>query len=280
MNPPITAWQVGAATVRIFNLGTLQVDLSAWFTIPQEQLPAAYAAAMAAPILIPAQCLHVALPGMSLLVDACDAAGIAHSSFAPPNYQPPPDLLTQMQSAGIAPESVTHVVITHPHFDHISGLTREHDGQMAPCFPNARHYLGRADDAQIHKLMHDPRSLESRTLGVVQQHGLLELADAQHDINSSVAIIATPGETPGHQIVRVRSEGQTLYYLGDLYHHQIEFAYPDVMVPWADVAATEQSRAMLAAAALAEDARLIATHIAGVGRLRQTHKGVMWQSAE
>ncbi len=280
MTTSATPWQVGAATVRIFTVGTLRVDLSTWFDLPQDRWPAAYAADIAEPVLIPAQCTHIEMPGMSMLVDACDAAGLADSSYAPPNYQPPPDLLTQLRGAGIAPEFITHVVITHPHFDHISGLTHERDGQIVPCFPHARHYLGRADEAQIHKLMHDPHSLESRTLGVVQQHGLLELSQPPYDINDSVSIIAAPGETPGHQIVRVHSEGQTLYSLGDLYHHPIEFAYPNVMVPWADATATEQSRAMLITAALAEDALLVTAHIAGAGRLRQTHDGVVWQSAE
>lgn len=279
MNIPSATWQVGAATVRIFNLGTLRVDLAAWFRLPHERWPAAYAADMAAPILVPAQCTHVALPGMSLLVDACDPAGLADSSYAPPGYRPPPDLPAQLQHAGIAPESVTHVVITHPHFDHISGLTHERDGQFVPCFPHARHYLGRADEAQVHKIMRDARSLEGRTLGVVQQHGLLELSEPPHDIDASVSIIAAPGETPGHQIVRVRSDGQTLYSLGDLYHHPLECAHPDVMVFWADAAATAQSRAMLAAAALAEDALLVAAHIPGAGRLRRAHAGVVWQAA-
>lgn len=279
MDTTFVTWQVGDATVRIFTLGTLRVDLSAWFDVSHKQLPAAYTADMAAPILIPAQCTHIALPGMSLLVDACDAASIAHSSFAPPNYQPPPGLLAQLRAAGIAPESITHVVITHPHFDHISGLTHERDGQILPCFPHARHFLGLADEAQIHKIMRDPQSLEARTLGIVAQHGLLEIAAPPHEINESVRIIAAPGETPGHQIVRVHAQGQTSYSLGDLYHHQIEFAYPDVMVPWADAAATEQSRAMLTAAALEENALLVAAHIIGAGRLQRTTQGVMWHTA-
>ena len=79
-------------------------------------------------------------------------------------------------------------------------------------------------------------------------------------------------------IVRVHSEGQTLYLLGDLIHHPVEIERPEVMVHWADVEATRSSRRRLIESALAEDARLVATHIVPVGRLERTPQGVVWKA--
>jgi glyoxylase-like metal-dependent hydrolase (beta-lactamase superfamily II) len=149
---------------------------------------------------------------------------------------------------------------------------------MEPAFPNARHYLGRADwehpDTQA--ALADAGSLESRTLGVLRERGLLDLVEEDRDLGGGVRIIAAPGESPGHQIVRVESQGQVLYCLGDLYHHPVEVERPDWMATWADREATPASRRALTQAALAENALLLAAHISGVGRLQRTAAGVWW----
>ena len=48
------------------------------------------------------------------------------------------DLLT---AAGYAPDSITHVVCTHLHVDHVGWNTRLVDGQWVPTFPNAEYVL-------------------------------------------------------------------------------------------------------------------------------------------
>ena len=90
-------------------------------------------------------------------------------------------------------------------------------------------------------------------------------------------MIAAPGETPGHQIVRLHSQGKTLYLLGDLYHHVVEVEQPGWGVKWSDIATAQASRQAFAQRALAEDALLIATHIWGVGRLQPGSDGVTWE---
>ena len=91
--------------------------------------------------------------------------------------------------------------------------------------------------------------------------------------------LPVPGETPGHQIVRVHSQGRTLYYLGDLYHHVLKAQHPDWAAVWSDAAAARQSRDRLATRALSEDALLIATHIPAPGRLRRLPSSLEWQIA-
>jgi glyoxylase-like metal-dependent hydrolase (beta-lactamase superfamily II) len=170
------------------------------------------------------------------------------------------------------------VVITHLHFDHFSGVTREHEGRPLPTFSHARHHIGRADWAGVAEKLVAPDSLEHKTLAVIQRHGLLSPVERDTDLTAEVHILAAPGETPGHQIVRLHSNGETLYCLGDLFHHTVEVERPEWVVHWADAETTLSSRQRLIAAALAEDALLMATHIPTLGRLAATADGVRWDA--
>jgi glyoxylase-like metal-dependent hydrolase (beta-lactamase superfamily II) len=177
-----------------------------------------------------------------------------------------------------APPTPRRAISSRP--AHYSGIITRRDGAESLCFPRARHHLARADWDELQDELRDPESLERRTLGLARQAGLLDLVDGRRDLAGYVTIIPAPGETPGHQIVRVASEGQVLYCLGDLYHHPVEVDRPDWMVHWADRAANLSSRRMLADAALAENATLVAAHIPGCGRLRSAGGGCRWEQAD
>ena len=274
--------EVGEATVTIINVGDLRFSLRDEMAVPEEEWRPTHADVFAAPLVFPSQCFHIAAPGLSLMVDAGRYDVPEGSGFAIPGYAPPPPLPDQLTAAGIRPEDVQYVVITHAHWDHFNGVTRAVNGTDTPTFPNARHLLGRADwqDAEMQTALERPDSLQGRTLGVLHRAGLLETVEGDHDLDGGVRLVATPGETPGHMAVRVESRGEVLYCVGDLYHHPVEVERPDWMATWAERAAMPASRARLAAAALAEDARLLAAHIAGVGRLARTGDGVRWVDAE
>jgi glyoxylase-like metal-dependent hydrolase (beta-lactamase superfamily II) len=275
----VAVWRLGEARVTAINVGDLRMDLRAWIPVPEGERPARYAPLFREAGRCPVWCVHVALPGTAVLVDAGRyEAAPPDSPFALAGYQPPPDLLTQLEEHGARAEDIEHVVITHSHGDHYNGATRERGGRYEPCFPRARHYLGRADWEQgwLQEELRDPESLPSRTLGVLREQGLLELVEGDRELAGGVRIIAAPGESPGHQILRVQSQGQTAYCLGDLYHHSVEVERPGWTVHWSDLAVVASSRRALVAAALAEDALLIATHIHGAGRLCRTAEGLVW----
>ncbi len=277
------AFKLGAASISILNAGELRLALAEILNVPESEWRPHYADVFERPLYFPSQCVHIALPGASILVDANNylLSSPPGSPYAPPDYQPPPDLLTQLRERGIRPEDITHVVITHAHYDHYAGVTREQDGEFVPAFPRARYFLGKADweHPETQQALQDPNSADSRTLGVLQRQGLLELVEGERDLLDGVRILAAPGESPGHQIVRISSEEQALYCLGDLYHHPVEIEHPSWMAEWDDVGLNIASRAALAERALAENALLIAAHIPGVGRLERTATGARWIAA-
>ena len=269
---------LGAATVRVINVADLRLSLPEEMDVPESEWRPRYAELFERPQRCPMQDVHIALPDLSLLVDASEYDLEPDSEYALPAYVAPPGLLSRLGDAGIPPEDIARVVITHAHFDHYNGTTIERDGSFEPAFPYARYYLGREDwdDPDTQRALADRTSLHSQTLAVLHERGQLELVDGDLSLGNGVRLIATPGETPGHHAVRVESEGQTLYCLGDLFHHAVEVERPEWMVSWADREHILASRRALIEAALAEDALLVATHIPGVGRLARTNDGVRW----
>jgi glyoxylase-like metal-dependent hydrolase (beta-lactamase superfamily II) len=271
--------RLGDTIITIINAGDMMVNMAEEMALPESEWRHLSGLTLEGSRPFPNQCVHMTLSDASILVDVNNYA-LAISlapSYLPPNYSPPPDVVEQLLSQDIHPEDITHLVITHAHFDHYTGTTTERDGSSIPRFPNARAFLGRADwdHADTQEVLRDPDSLDSRTLGVLNKRGLLELVDGTLDLTPEVRILAAPGESPGHQIVRVHSQGQTLYCLGDLFHHPIEVEQPAWMVKWADAYTNLSSRRWLIQAALQENALLVAAHMP-VGRLEGTLANPRW----
>ncbi len=272
--------RIGAATVTPISVGDLHADLAGWLRVPPDE-QTGYEDVLGHPLHIPIQCILIQTDAARVLVDACVYELPPDSPYRIPGYQPPPGLTERLSERGVQPDQITHVVITHGHFDHLNGVTQEHDGGYAPTFPAARVYIGSADwnNPDVQSALQDGESLFGRTLGVLDRAGLLEPVTGAQSLTDEVQIIPAPGETPGHQIVRVSSGGQTLYCLGDLYHHPVEVERSEWKVHWADADSTRASRNHLVEAALAENAYLIATHIPTLGQLERSGSGVVWKEA-
>jgi glyoxylase-like metal-dependent hydrolase (beta-lactamase superfamily II) len=274
---------LGDATIAIMNAGDMMVDMAEELNAPESEWRPLYGSLIEGRRPFPSQSVHIALPDASILVDVNNySLAIAlEPSYLPPDYRPPPGIAEQLASIGVRAEDVTHLVITHAHFDHYIGITVEQDGNYVPRFPNARVYLGRPDweMPETQEALHDPNSIDSHTFGVLDHLGLLELVEGNYDLVPGVRIIAAPGESPGHQIVRVHSRGQALYCLGDLFHHPAEVEQPTWMVRWADASSNLASRRALIEAALQEQAILVAAHMRA-GRLEGTVLSPRWVTLE
>jgi glyoxylase-like metal-dependent hydrolase (beta-lactamase superfamily II) len=284
MQDDMTTLSVGEARVVILNAGDLRLRLSEEMAVPESEWRPQYADLFERPRLFPSLSIYVELSGVKLLVDINDylATVPSDSQYAIAGYTPPPPLPTRLASLGVQPAELTHLVITHAHWDHFAGTTTPTGtGDYEPTFAEARHYLGAADwsDGELQTALTDPTSLEARTLGILQERGVLHLVDGQVQIAPGIDILPSPGETKGHQIVRVHSAGDTLYIVGDLFHDAVEVEHPDWMVIWADPKTMLVTRRRIIEQALAEHALLIAAHIPGAGRLALEDDKVRWNGA-
>jgi glyoxylase-like metal-dependent hydrolase (beta-lactamase superfamily II) len=284
MQDDMTTLRIGEARVTILNAGDMHVRLSEEMAVPESEWRPQYADQFEQTRLFPSLSIYVELHDVKLLVDINDyrATVLPDSEYAIAGYTPPPPLPARLAALGVQPEDLSHLVITHAHWDHFAGTTTPTDtGGYEPTFARARHYLGGPDwsNAELQAALTDPTSLEARTLGILHERGVLHLVEGQEQIAPGIDILPSPGETKGHLTVRVHSDGDTLYIVGDLFHDAVEVEHPDWMVIWADPETMLATRHQLMEQALAEHALLIAAHIPGAGRLTREEDKVRWSDA-
>ena len=159
----------------------LNATLAEWYDLPTNH-PAASTPDRAAIL-----CFHLATANHSVLVDAAAYAFPPDfESMVIPGEQRP-GLKDQLLTLGIEADDITDLVITHPHVDHINGLTKFVDGQHLPLFPKARHYLGAADWRP-----ETFGSLEQDTLKVIEAWGLLKLVSGKLELGDGLSIVPMP----------------------------------------------------------------------------------------
>lgn len=118
-------------------------------------------------------------------------------------------LLTNLRQAGIVPEDINIVLLSHAHPDHYGGTV---DSKGRPVFPNARYLISRVD------LAHIPEKLAGLPLQSIEP---------ETDVLDGVRVLAAPGHTAGQLAVKIESEGETLLYTSDVIAHPIHLEYPN-----------------------------------------------------
>jgi glyoxylase-like metal-dependent hydrolase (beta-lactamase superfamily II) len=132
--------------------------------------------------------------------------------------QTKPGLTAALAEAGFKTGDVNFVVNTHLHFDHCGGNTyRDEAGRLRPTFPNARYIIQKGEwDEARHPNEREKSSYLPENFLPLEEAGVLGLVDGDREIAPGVEVVVSPGHTRRHQSVRVRSQGQTLFFLGDL----------------------------------------------------------------
>jgi glyoxylase-like metal-dependent hydrolase (beta-lactamase superfamily II) len=61
----------------------------------------------------------------------------------------------------------------------------------------------------------------------VADAGLVDLIDAGHQVCNEFGVLATPGHSPGHFSVHIRSQGEDALLIGDVAHHPCQMVHLD-----------------------------------------------------
>lgn len=254
----VTSRQVGAATVTLIDDGLLRWNpqLPVSESVRRQAMPEAEDDGT---LPLSLHVAHIRLGDASILVDTGYDDPSPDFAQAHPNFTSSPGVRAGLGSIGLLPEGITHVLFTHPHGDHFVAATIEQAGELVPRYPRARYLLARRD-WEGNPAREQPDSALTVHLGLLEQLGLLDLVGDEHEVVPGVTMIAAPGESPGHTIVRVRSGGEEFFFLGDLFHHPCEVANPEWASPGRDRDALAVSRGRLSADAVATGATLAFSH--------------------
>ncbi len=192
--------------------------------------------------------------------------------------------LENLRAAGIAPEEIDYVLCTHLHVDHVGWNTQLVQGRWVPTFPNAKYLFVREewDYWRTHytreAFTDDPYYTD--TLLPILDAGRAELVAMDHVFDDAVRLLPTPGHTPGHVCVQVRSRGAEWVMSGDLMHTALQVAEPD----WSscfcvDPAQSRATRRAFLARYADTDARILPAHFPTptLGRVVSTADG--WRFA-
>jgi glyoxylase-like metal-dependent hydrolase (beta-lactamase superfamily II) len=130
-------------------------------------------------------------------------------------------LLARLAEIGLEPSDVTHVILTHLHFDHAGGIvTRDVSGRLRPSFPRARHFVQRME-LETAQRPDDERSAAAyahagECLAPLLEAKLLEVLDGPTALTPRLRVVVTGGHTPSHQCPILADGGQTFLHLGDV----------------------------------------------------------------
>ncbi|WP_162560807.1 MBL fold metallo-hydrolase [Methylobacterium durans] len=142
-------------------------------------------------------------------------------------------VVRRLDAAGIDLASVTDVVLTHLHMDHIGGLLV--DGVQERLRPDLRIHVAAAEvefwEAPDFSHTAMPpgfpdalRSAAKRFVGTYRRH--LRTFDEAFEVAPGVVVRRTGGHTPGHSVVRLASGGDRLTFAGDAVF-SVGFEQPD-----------------------------------------------------
>lgn len=131
-------------------------------------------------------------------------------------------LAHRLDAAGIDPASVTDVVLTHMHMDHIGGLLsrglKDRLRRDVPIHVAAAEigFWAAPDFAHTAMPPQVPPVLRSAAKRFVETYrDQLRPFETEHEVAPGVIAQRTGGHTPGHSVVRLASQGERLTFVGD-----------------------------------------------------------------
>jgi len=139
-------------------------------------------------------------------------------------------LSNALSNYGYSYKDITHVVLTHLHFDHAGGALYYDDDVLKPRFPNAKYYISKKNWlAAITPNSRDRASYLSVNYQLLKDNNLLKLIPDNSEILEGISTYTVNGHTKGQQLIKVSSNNKTLVFCSDLIPLKSHLKLPWIM---------------------------------------------------
>lgn len=191
--------------------------------------------------------------------------------------------LANLAAAGVRPEDVDLVIVTHLHVDHVGWNTVFDGERWVPAFPNATYLFSRDEYA----FYGTPDNVRTPSAGVFEdsvrpvfEAGRVRWLEAGAPLPvPGLQLHPTKGHSHGHLSFSLHAGGEVGFFSGDVMHHPVQVARPDwnsVFCEFPDEA--RRSRRWALEFAAEHRALFFSSHFAGssVGTVERTGSGYRW----
>ena len=168
-------------------------------------------------VAIGINCLLIRTQGRNILVDA----GVGNK--VPANRRnilamKAGKLISDLKAQGLGVDDIDTVVLTHLHFDHAGGCTRQVQGDnIVVTFPKANYLIQKQEwvDAN-HPTERSRHSYMRDDFLPLAESNQLELIDGDTEVAPNVWLKVTGGHTAAHQMALIEIDGRMVAYFGDV----------------------------------------------------------------
>ncbi|MBU1097351.1 MAG: MBL fold metallo-hydrolase [Ignavibacteriae bacterium HGW-Ignavibacteriae-2] len=133
--------------------------------------------------------------------------GVDHERF---------NLYSGLEKAGLKPDQITDVILTHLHFDHTGGSVVQENEKFIPAFPNATYHVQKEHYKwAINPAEKDRGSFIKDRFVPLFEAGILKLWD-ETEFDDNINFMLIDGHTFAQQIIKISDGNETLLFCGDL----------------------------------------------------------------
>jgi glyoxylase-like metal-dependent hydrolase (beta-lactamase superfamily II) len=178
-------------------------------------------------MVITYQTFIVRTPKHTVLIDTCTGED---KGYPAPMDFPKQPWLDNLRAAGLGFEDIDYVFCTHLHIDHCGWNTVLRNGRWVPTFPNAKYVFHKAEYAHWEEATkrgtNPPGNVWTYNCRPIVEAGQALLVDDTYQLDDTFSLTPTPGHSPHHCCVDIRSKGQHAVVTGDLMHHALQCCEP------------------------------------------------------